>query len=98
MWRNESEVLSLTDTESLSRKEPELLSWLEGILLKFMSFHPILVCSAGTRPNQQGEIRLWTKFDKWTNSGGFDFIHSVSVVDYRSCPLSRSWLEELYMI
>lgn len=58
MWKNESEGLSLTDTESLSSKEPELLSWLEGIFLKFMTFHPLLVHSGGTRPNQQGEIRF----------------------------------------
>ena len=98
MWKNESELLSLTDTESLSRKEPELLSRLEGILLKFMNFHPMLVHSVGTRPNQRGRDKMETRFDKWTNSRGFDFIHSVSVVDYRSCPLSGSWLEELYMI
>ena len=78
--------------------EPELLSRLVGILPKFMNFHPRLVRSAGIRPNQRGRDKMETKFDKWTNSGGFDFIHSVSVVDYRSCPLSGSWLEELYMI
>lgn len=64
MWRNESEALSLTDTESLSRKEPELLSRLEGILLKFMNFNPVLVHSVGTGPNQQGEIRCG---QSWTN-------------------------------
>lgn len=60
MRKNESEVLSLTDTESLSRKEPELLSGLEGILLKFMYFHPILIHSVGTH----GRDKMETKFDK----------------------------------
>lgn len=45
--------------------------------------------------NQRGRDKMETKFDKWTNSGGFDFFHSM---DYRSCPLSGSWLEEFYVI
>lgn len=45
------------------QKRAGVLSWLEGILLKCMNFHAMVVHSVSTRINQQGD-ETDSKFDK----------------------------------